>query len=135
MIGSDAILTNGNNHPRATGCFSRTLGRYAVDNKVITLPEALGKMTILPARRLERQVPALRKKGRLQRGADADITVFDPVTVIDMSTVVNPAQYSRGIEWVLIMGQIAKNPFGGRPEHPGRSGDQARSGLGLPLGH
>lgn len=112
MIGSDAILTNGNNHPRATGCFSRTLGRYARDNNVISLPEALGKMTILPARRLQRQVPALRKKGRLQRGADADITVFDPVSVIDMSTVENPAQYSRGIEWVLIMGQVAKHPEG-----------------------
>ena len=84
--------------------------QYPRDDKVITLPEALAKMTILPARRLERQVPALRKKGRLQRGADADITVFDPATVIDMSTVENPAQYSKGIEWVLIMGQVAKNP-------------------------
>ncbi|MDQ6697867.1 MAG: amidohydrolase family protein [Actinomycetota bacterium] len=112
MIGSDAILTNGNNHPRATGCFSRTLGRYARDNKVITLPEALAKMTILPALRLQRRVPALRKKGRLQRGADADITVFDPATVIDTSTIENPAQYSKGIEWVLIMGQVAKNPSG-----------------------
>jgi N-acyl-D-aspartate/D-glutamate deacylase len=112
MIGSDAILTNGNNHPRATGCFSRTLGRYARDAKVISLPEALAKMTILPALRLERRVPAMRKKGRLQRGADADITVFDPLTVIDTSTIENPAQYSRGIEWVLIMGQVAKNPAG-----------------------
>ncbi len=113
MIGSDAILTAGNhNHPRSTGCFARTLGRYSRDLKVISLHEALAKMTIMPAERLQRQVPALRKKGRLQRGADADITVFDPVTVIDTSTIENPAQYSKGIDWVLIMGQVAKNPYG-----------------------
>ena len=112
MIGSDAILTNGNNHPRATGCFARTLGRYARDAQVISLNDALAKMTILPARRLEARVPALRKKGRIQRGADADITVFDPSTVIDTSTVENPAQYSKGIEWVLVMGRVVKNPDG-----------------------
>lgn len=69
-------------------------------------------MTILPARRLDRRVPALGRKGRLQRGADADITVFDPATVADRSTVVDPGQPSAGIEWVLIGGRVVKTPFG-----------------------
>ncbi|MEJ7584744.1 MAG: amidohydrolase family protein [Acidimicrobiales bacterium] len=112
MIGSDAIYTDGNNHPRSTGCFARTLGRYARDEAVLSLPDALAKMTILPAQRLEARVPALRKKGRMQRGADADITVFDPATVIDRSTIENPAQASEGIEYVFILGQMIKSPLG-----------------------
>jgi len=112
MIGSDAILTTGNNHPRATGCFARTLGRYVREEKTISLTDALAKMTIIPARRLERRAAALRKKGRLQLGADADITVFDPNTVIDRSTVENPAQFSAGIEHVLMLGQVVKTPEG-----------------------
>ena len=69
-------------------------------------------MTILPAQRLEAKVPALRKKGRIQLGADADITVFDPLTVIDRSTVANPAVASAGIDHVLIAGQVVKTPAG-----------------------
>jgi N-acyl-D-aspartate/D-glutamate deacylase len=112
MIGSDAILTTGNNHPRATGCFSRAIGVYAREKGLVSLPEAIGKMTILPAKRLEAKAPAMRKKGRLQRGADADITVFDPDRIIDRSTVANPAVASAGIEYVLIAGQVVKDPDG-----------------------
>lgn len=112
MIGSDAIFTDGNNHPRATGCFARTLGRYVRDEPVIGLREALAKMTILPARRLQARVPALRKKGRLQRGADADLTVFDPAQVVDRSTIENPGLESAGIDHVLILGQVVKTPDG-----------------------
>lgn len=112
MIGSDAILTSGNNHPRATGCFARVLGPYVRDDKVLSLTDALTKMTIQPAKLLEAKAPALARKGRLQRGADADICVFDPATVSDRSTVEQPAQYSAGIEWVLVAGQVAKTPAG-----------------------
>jgi hypothetical protein len=113
MIGSDAILEPGNNnHPRAAGCFARVLGHYVRDTKVIDLHHALRKMTILPAKRTEKRVPAMRKKGRLQRGADADITIFDPATVADRSTVQNPAQMSAGIDWVLVLGQVVKDPQG-----------------------
>jgi hypothetical protein len=112
MIGSDAIVDGTNNHPRASGCFSRVLGRYVREQHLISLPEALSKMTIQPARRLEAKSPALRKKGRLQRGADADITIFDPHTVADTSTVENPAAYSAGIEWVLLGGQVVKDRSG-----------------------
>ena len=113
MVGSDAILEPANNnHPRAAGCFSRTLGYYARDQKTLSLIDALAKMTILPAKRLETKAPALRKKGRLQQGADADITIFDPNTVADRSTVDNPAQESAGIDYVLVLGQVVKSPEG-----------------------
>jgi hypothetical protein len=110
MIGSDGILEPGdNNHPRCTGCFSRTLGRYVRDEGALSLVDALAKMTIVPARRLESRVPAMRRKGRLQIGADADITVFDPTTVADRSTIADPAQESAGIEYVLVSGQLVKD--------------------------
>jgi hypothetical protein len=113
MVGSDAILEPANNnHPRAAGCFSRTLGYYARDQQTLSLIDALAKMTILPAKRLEGKAPALAKKGRLQQGADADITVFDPSTVADRSTVDNPAQESAGIDYVLVLGQVVKSPDG-----------------------
>jgi N-acyl-D-aspartate/D-glutamate deacylase len=113
MIGSDAILEPGNNnHPRSTGCFARTLGHYVRDEEVLSLVDALAKMTIMPARRLEAAAPAMRRKGRLQRGADADITVFDPAAVVDRSTVENPAQASVGIDWVLVAGQVVLSPDG-----------------------
>jgi N-acyl-D-aspartate/D-glutamate deacylase len=113
MIGSDAILEPANNnHPRAAGCFSRVLGYYARDQQTLSLVDALKKMTILPAKRLEAKAPAMRKKGRLQQGADADITIFDPNTVADRSTIDNPAQESAGIDYVIVLGQIVKSPDG-----------------------
>ncbi len=111
MIGSDAILEPSfNNHPRSTGCFSRVLGTYVRDLGAISLIEGLAKMTILPARLLEGRCPALRRKGRLQIGADADITVFDPATVADRSTIATPQLPSAGIEWVLVNGTVVKQP-------------------------
>ena len=113
MVGSDAILDRShNNHPRSTGCFSRVLGRYVREREVIDLPTALSKMTIQPARLLERRCPDLRRKGRLSIGADADITVFDPATVADRSTIENPAQESVGIQWVVVEGRVARSPGG-----------------------
>ncbi len=109
LIGSDGILEPGNNnHPRCSGCFTRTLGRYVRDLGVLSLVDALAKMTILPARRLESRVPALRAKGRLQMGADADVTIFDPQTVGDRSTVADPAQMASGVSYVLVSGQVVK---------------------------
>ncbi len=108
MIGSDAILQQElNNHPRAAGTFARTLGRYVRELEVLDLTSALAKMTILPARRLETMIPALATKGRLQRGADADLVVFDPSTVADRATVEAPNQTSIGIHWVLVDGEPA----------------------------
>lgn len=113
MIGSDAILEPGdNNHPRATGCFTRVLGRYVRELGTLDLVEALAKMTIQPARRLEAAAPAMRRKGRIQRGADADITIFDPAVVRDTSTVAEPARKALGVAWVLVLGQAVQSPGG-----------------------
>jgi len=113
MIGSDGILEPGdNNHPRAAGCFSRVLGRYVREQRTIGLVDALAKMTILPARRLEAAAPALARKGRIQRGADADLVVFDPETIEDRATVADPARKAAGIDWVLVLGQVVQGPDG-----------------------
>ena len=129
MVGSDAILDRShNNHPRSTGCFSRVLGRYVRERSVLDLPTALSKMTIQPARLLERRCPGLRRKGRLGIGADADITVFDPATVADRSTIENPAQESEGIRWVVVEGRVARSPNGSTGEAP--NGRGLRSDIG-----
>lgn len=106
MLGSDAILTADlNNHPRASGTFSRLLGRYVRDRGVLDLPTALAKMTSLPTRRTEGMIPAMRRKGRLQRGADADITIFDPTIIIDRATVADPGATAWGVEHVFVAGR------------------------------
>lgn len=123
MIGSDAILEPGfNNHPRASGTFARTLGRYVRERKVLSLMDALAKMTILPARRLERGSEAMRRKGRLSIGADADITIFDFDAIIDRATVEHPEYQSEGVRYVIVNGQIVKDPSGLRRQaRPGRA--------------
>jgi dihydroorotase len=113
MIASDAILEPGNNnHPRAAGTFTRTLGVYVRERRVLTLMEALEKITLLPARRLQAQAPALRRKGRLQLGADADVVVFDPEKVSDRATVEHPNRFAVGIDYVLVAGKVVKDPEG-----------------------
>jgi hypothetical protein len=113
MIGSDAILEPGmNNHPRASGTFARTVGLYVREQQVISLSDAIAKMSLMPAQRLERQAPALKKKGRIAKGMDADIVVFDYNTISDRSTVEKPDIYSAGIEYVLINGKVAMDKQG-----------------------
>lgn len=108
MIGSDAILEPGlNNHPRASGTFARTIGLYARERGVISLMEAIEKTSLLPAKRLEKEAPALKKKGRIAKGMDADLVVFEYKSIIDQSTVEHPEVYSSGIRYVLIGGQTA----------------------------
>lgn len=122
MIGSDSIIEPGaENHPRGAGTFARVLGRYVREEGVLSLMEALAKMAWDPVARLERGAPALRRKGRLQIGADADVTVFNPSTVIDQATVEDPARPSTGVEWVLVAGRVVKSPAGvNRNELPGQ---------------
>jgi len=104
IIASDGVITNGKGHPRGAGSYARVLGRYVRDQKVISLMAALRKMSLLPAQRLEKSVPMMRAKGRVKVGADADLIVFDPATVIDRATFENSAQYSTGITQVLVNG-------------------------------
>lgn len=105
MIGSDGMPYAPGAHPRTAGTFSRVLGRYVREQKVVSLMEALKKMTIMPARRLECIAPMMSRKGRLQVGADADITVFNPRTIIDKATF-KGLEYSEGVEFVLINGVL-----------------------------
>lgn len=108
VVASDAIPTVGrNNHPRGAGTFARTIARYVRDRGVLDLRSAVAKVTIGPARRVEGVIPAMKRKGRLRPGADADIVVFDPARIADRATVENPAEPSVGIDWVLVDGQVA----------------------------
>jgi dihydroorotase len=82
---------------------------------------ALRKMTLMPAQRLEKRAPVFREKGRIRLGADADITIFDPQTVIDKATFEEPMQFSAGIPFVLVKGvavvkngQLVEGVFPGR---------------------
>jgi len=100
MIASDGSAT----HPRGTGTFARVLGRYVREQNALTLSSAIRKMTLMPAQRLEARVPAARTKGRIRPGSDADITIFNPATVIDEATYEAPTRPSRGIMHVLVGG-------------------------------
>lgn len=100
MVASDG----GPAHPRGSGTYARVLGRYVREQKALTLVDALRKMTIMPARRLEKLIPAMQRKGRISVGADADITIFDPERVIDAATYEAPATASIGMRHVLVGG-------------------------------
>lgn len=102
MVASDGILANGKGHPRAGGTFPRVLGKYVREEKALPMIDALRKITLEPAKRL-----ALGKKGRIQVGADADITIFDPETVRDGATWLDPSVQPEGIDWVIVAGQVA----------------------------
>ena len=104
IVASDGISPHG--HPRLAGTHARVLGRYVRDSSALGLMDAVRRMTLMPARRLEQVVPAMRAKGRVQVGADADLTVFDPTTVIDRATYERPAQFSEGIVHVLVNGTL-----------------------------
>jgi dihydroorotase len=107
MIGSDGMPYAKLAHPRTAGTFSRVLGKYVREDNVIDLTTAIEKMTLLPAKRLEGIAPMMRFKGRIQVGADADITIFNPNTVIDKATFEKGLEFSAGIEYVMVNGIFA----------------------------
>ena len=80
------------------------LGRYVRERGALSLSEALSKCSLMPAQRLERRAPAFAAKGRLRTGADADIVVFNPETVIDNATYEEPTLPPTGIEYVVVGG-------------------------------
>lgn len=98
---ADAIV-----HPRGRGTFTRTLHRYVKQQGQLSWRQALTKMTLEPARRLQKIAPKFGSKGRLQEGADADIVVFDPEIVADKATYANPDQYAEGMRYVLVDGNL-----------------------------
>ncbi len=108
MIGSDgnAIspygkLGEGKPHPRFYGTFPRVLGKYARQEKIFDLATAVKKMTSLPAEKLN-----LKNRGFIKKGNFADITIFNPETVIDNATFVKPHQFPTGIEHVIVNGKV-----------------------------
>ena len=106
MIASDGILSNGKGHPRTAGTYTRVLGKYVRERGALGLMDALRKMTLMPAQRLERRVPSMKNKGRIRVGADADLVIFDAARVIDKSTYEVPAQLAEGVNHVLVNGVV-----------------------------
>ncbi|HEU5218752.1 MAG TPA: amidohydrolase family protein, partial [Gemmatimonadales bacterium] len=93
---------SGHPHPRGLGTFPRVLGRYVRERKVLTLAQAIDKMSGMAARRLR-----LAGRGKIAVGAAADLVVFDPATVMDRATFEDPFQYPAGIPTVVVNGVIA----------------------------
>jgi N-acyl-D-aspartate/D-glutamate deacylase len=102
MIASDGLR----GHPRHAGTSARILGRYVREQKVLTLLQALEKLSLQPARRLEERVPAMCNKGRVRVGADADLVLFDANTIIDRASYDKPNVASAGIQHVLVAGMF-----------------------------
>ena len=118
MIASDGIT----GHPRNAGTYSRVLARYVRSQSSLTLMDAVRKMSLMPARRLETSTPEARNLGRLQEGKAADIVVFDPKKISDRSTYSAPTEPSTGVRYLLVGGVIAIDKGAVVPNmHPGRA--------------
>ncbi len=117
-IASDGRLVepgDGHPHPRWYGTFPRVLGEYVRERGVLELPEAVRKMTSLPADRL-----GLEDRGRIREGAFADLVVFDPERVVDRATFTEPHQYPEGIAWVVVNGVVTVDGGAFLDLRPGR---------------
>ena len=99
MIGSDGLPHDAHPHPRLWGSFPRVLGHYAREIGLFSMQEAIRRMTGLPAARFD-----LADRGRLLPGHQADLVLFDPVTVIDRATFEKPVQPAAGIDTVFVAG-------------------------------
>jgi dihydroorotase/N-acyl-D-amino-acid deacylase len=118
MIASDGSLNRpgeGVPHPRGYGTFPRVLGVYVRERGVLTLPDAVRKMTSLPAARL-----GLTDRGKISEGLVADLTIFDPATVKDMATFTAPHQYPKGIPYVIVNGVPVVDAGAFTTNRPGR---------------
>jgi dihydroorotase/N-acyl-D-amino-acid deacylase len=112
----DGPLSESKSHPRAFGTFARILGKYVRDEKVLRLEEAIRKMTSQPAARVH-----LQDRGILRPGMAADITVFDPATIRDVSTFEDPMHYSVGVRHVLVNGRAVVSDGTITSERPGKA--------------
>mgnify|MGYP001474745017 FL=1 len=94
-------LGRGSVHPRYYGSYPKVLGRYVREKKVLSLEEAIKKSTYLPAQKMK-----FKKRGLLKEGYYADITIFDKDEIVDMATFDDPHQYSKGVEYVIVNGEL-----------------------------
>jgi N-acyl-D-aspartate/D-glutamate deacylase len=104
IVASDGLMRGGKGHPRTAGNCARLLGLYVREQKRLTLMDALRRITLLPARRLERRAPVFRQKGRVRVGADADLTLFDPERIRDRASWNEPTLAPEGIAAVIVAG-------------------------------
>jgi hypothetical protein len=107
-IASDGVMQ----HPRGAGTYSRVLARYVREQKAITLAEAIRKMSLMPARRLETMSSEAKRIGRLQEGARADIVAFDPQAIQDRASFRAPTEPSVGVRYLVVAGTLVVD--GGR---------------------
>lgn len=114
MVCTDGLLLGSKPHPRSYGAFPRVL-RYAREEKVLSLPQAVRHMTSMPAQRL-----GLKDRGLLKEGYVADVVIFDPETVADRSTYMEPRQYPVGIPYVIIGGEVVIDDGVHTGARPGR---------------
>jgi hypothetical protein len=105
LVASDSEdIVDRYSHPRSAGTFARVLGHYVRETGSLTLLQAIDKMSLMPAQRLEGFVPAMKRKGRLRPGADADLVLFDPEHVAARAEYLDAKQYSQGMIYVLVHG-------------------------------
>jgi len=120
-MAAEGVFLRSSTHPRAYGCFARLLGKYVRDEKVISLEEAVRRLSGLPATNLE-----LDRRGFLKKGYFADMVIFDPNTIADKATFEQPHQYSVGVKHVFVNGaQVLKDG-----EHTGAKPGRALYGPG-----
>ncbi|HEX7486760.1 MAG TPA: D-aminoacylase [Vicinamibacterales bacterium] len=115
-MAEDGPMSESKSHPRAFGTFARILGKYVRDEKVLRLEDAIRKMTSQPASRVH-----LQDRGILRPGMAADITVFDPTAIRDVSTFEDPMHYSVGVRYVLVNGRPVVADGRITSERPGRA--------------
>lgn len=121
MAGSDGLPTEGKPHPRLYGTMARILQAYVREQPVLTLEEAVRKMTSLPAAKHR-----IAQRGVLREGWHADVVVFDPATVADIATYDEPRQYPAGIDYVIVNGALAAERG---TQTPARAGRMLRRGV------
>jgi N-acyl-D-aspartate/D-glutamate deacylase len=115
MIGSDGLPNDPRPHPRLWGTFPRVLGRYCREEKLFSLPEAIYKMTGMPAQRF-----GLAQRGRIREGYYADLVLFDPEKIADMATFSDPMRPALGIEQVWVNGSLSYTREGSTKNRNGR---------------
>ena len=121
MIASDGFIEDGRGHPRTSGSYAKVLGMYVRDEGVVDLMDALRRMSLEPARRLQARTPAMAAKGRIGTGMDADLTIFDPTSVMDRATYEDATLPSLGIPYVVVGGEVVVDGGVVTDARPGRA--------------
>jgi N-acyl-D-aspartate/D-glutamate deacylase len=114
-MATDGVTADTFSHPRGWGSATRILGHYVREERLLSLEEAVRKMTSLPATRMK-----LWDRGLVRPGFAADLAVFDPTTVGDRATFANPKQYSQGMRYVMVNGEFVVDDGAITQARPGR---------------